>query len=160
MEAFAWKDKRFWGVFILSLVCAAVLLILFPPGINFDILILGDHGGLSVFPYYVESFCMFIVFLYICNLISRIPGLVKVFTGLGEHTMGILLYHGFVASVMMAVICPLTSESWFPADLTMMQRIPLAFATLIICFIICRFGPVILRKVSGKAAKKETAAGE
>jgi fucose 4-O-acetylase-like acetyltransferase len=86
--------------------------------------------------------------------------LVKVFTEMGEHTMGILLYHGFVASVMMAVICPLTNESWFPADLTMMQRIPLAFATLIICYVICRFGPVVLKKVSGRMAKEETARTE
>lgn len=144
----------------MPLVCAAVLLILFPSGINFDILILGDHGGFSAFPYFAESFCMFIVFLYICIFISRIPGLVKVFIELGEHTMGILLYHGFVASVMMAVICPLTNESWFPADLTMMQRIPLAFATLVICYVICRFGSVLLKGVSGKAAKKETVRSE
>jgi fucose 4-O-acetylase-like acetyltransferase len=153
IEEFSWKDGRYWLPLVASLAIAAVMLFIFPPGINFDILILGQYGGLSTFPYFIESICMFVVFLYLCNLLSKIPGLVILLTECGKHTLGILLYHGFVASFIMAVICPLTDQSWFPADLTLMQRLPIAFATLIICYVICRFGPVLIGKIKAKKDK-------
>ena len=132
----------------ISLICGAVLLLLFPPGINFDILLLGDHGGLSTLPYFLESVFMCIVFLYISSLVSKIPVLLNILTEAGKHTLGILMYHGFVASMIIATFCPLTTTSWFPADLTMAQRIPLAFGTLIICYVICKFGPAVVTKVT------------
>jgi len=143
-----------------SLAVALILAFFFPPDVNFDILVFGSHGCLSVFTYFAEAILMFVVFLYLCSLIARIPGLVKVLTELGEHTLGILLYHGFIASLMAAVICPLDNQAWIPSGLTMPQRLIISAATLLICYLICKSGPVLLsrifnedRKVAGRTAE-------
>ena len=148
------KNLKFWYPFVGCLIGGIVMVYLFPPGTYFDILYFGEYEGLSVFPYFVEAVLFFIVFLYISKLVAMIPYLSEVFKEAGKHTLGTLLLHGFVASFIIATFCPLTTTSWFPSDLTMMQRIPVAFATVIICYLICRFGPQIVSKMTDKSAER------
>jgi len=141
------KDVKYWCIFLVCLIGGFILVFLFPPGINFDLLYFGKYEGFSVFPYFFEAVMFFVVFLFISKFVSRIPLVSDIFTEAGKHTLGILLLHGFIASFIIAVFCPLTTTSWFPSDLTMMQRIPIALATVIICYCVCRFGPQFIKKI-------------
>jgi len=151
IESFEWRSGRYWLPLIVCLVVGVGLSFLFPPGVKFDYLEFGDYGVWSLFPYVVEAVCMFVVYLYLALLFSKIPLLSKPIVIASQHSMGILLLHGFIATILIAPFFVIPTTSWFPTDMTMVQRAIVAFATLILCIVICRYGP----KVIGRVRKKE-----
>ena len=156
IERFELRTKAFWLPLIICLVCGAVLCFFFHPNIKFDEEIYGAYGGYSAFPYFLEAVFMVVVYLYIAKFVSKIPLLGKALAKVGKHTLGILLLHGFVAKMIIAPIWPITDTSWFPS-IPMGPRVAIGFATLIICVLICHFGPKIVANIRNKGKKTETA---
>jgi len=150
IERFEIRTKQFWLPFVICLVCGIGLSLVFNPDTNYDNLVLGDYGGYSAFPYYFEAVLMCVVYFYIAGFVSKVPGLRTVLSKFGEHTLGILLLHGFVASMIIAPFWPLTNESWFPLTMTLMERIAVALATLIISYVLCRYGPYVVSRIRQK----------
>ena len=153
VESLEWRSGRYWLPLVACLVIGVGMCYFFPPGVKFDYLVFGDYGAWSIIPYVIEAVCMFVVYLYLAKLFSKIPVLSKMFGIAGQHSLGILLLHGFIATLIFAPFFIIPTTSWFPTDLTMVQRVIVAFVTLILCIIICRYGPKVVSKVRGKGAE-------
>ncbi len=153
VESFDWKSGKYWLPLVVCLIVGVGLCFIFPPGVKFDYLVFGDYGAWSIIPYVIEAVCMFVVYLYLAKLFSKIPVLAKLIEIAGQHSLGILLLHGFVATMIFAPFFVIPTTSWFPTDLTMVQRVIVAFATLILCIVICRYGLKVVSGVRGKEAE-------
>jgi fucose 4-O-acetylase-like acetyltransferase len=152
IERFEFRTKGFWLPLLICLVCGVVLCFFFHPDIKFDEEIYGAYGGYSVFPYFLEAVFMVVVYLYLAKFLSIIPLLGKALAKVGKHTLGILLLHGFVAKMIITPVWPITDLSWFPS-MPMGARVAIGFATLIICVLICHFGPKVVANL--RKGKKE-----
>lgn len=115
LESSKIKNPKFWGLLIASAVTVAVLAILSPPGIKFDHMYFGDNGWISVFPFFVESVLVFIILSYFALLISKIPGLKQIFSLCGRHSLGLALFHVFVAKVIVTIFYTMPTTSTLPA---------------------------------------------
>lgn len=153
VESLEWRSGRYWLPLAVCLVVGVGLSFLSPPGVKFDYLEFGDYGVWSLFPYVVEAVCMFVVYLYLAKLLSMVPVLSKLITIAGQHSLGILLLHGFIATMILAPFFIIPTTTWFPTDMTMVQRVIVAFATLILCIVISRYGPKALSRIRGKEAE-------
>ncbi len=149
VEVFAWRSPSYWLPSIVCLIAGVMLCIIFPPGIKFDWAIFGDYGGLSVIPYMIESLLMFVVFVYVAKIVAKLPLLPKLLNLAGQHTLGLLLYHGFVATMILAPFYIIPTTSWFPV-MGLTNRIVAAVATLVICLVICVYGPKVIEKIRGR----------
>jgi len=129
--------------FIVCLLSAVVLVYFFHPGMSLDESFYGEYGGYSIFTYFAEASLMFIVYAYIMFFFSKIPGLSKFLSELGQHTLGILLLHLFVSRLLLMPFFTYSGRVIPEADF--MILLPMAFVTLIICYLICKFGPRILK---------------
>ena len=153
IESLEWRSGRYWLPLVVCLVAGVGLCFILPPGVKFDYLEFGNHGVWSLFPYVIEAVCMFVVYLYLAKLFSKIPVLSKLMEIAGQHSLGILLLHGFIATLIFAPFFTIPTTSWFPTDLNTVQRVITAFATIILCIVICRYGPKLLSRVRGKEAE-------
>ncbi len=152
IESFEWRSGRYWLLMVVCLVVGVGLCFIFPPGVKFDHLEFGGYGAWSVFPYVIEAVCMFVVYLYLAKLFSKVPVLSKLIVIPGQHSLGILLLHGFVATMLIAPFFVIPTTGWFPDGMTMLQKVIVAIATLILCIVICRYGPKVLSRLRGKGA--------
>ncbi len=157
IEGCEFRTKRFWLPLLICLVCGLGLMLVFNPDTNFDTMVFGYYGGYSAFPYFVEAVCMVVVYLYVALFVSKIPLLGTALSFVGKHTLGILLLHGFVAKMLIIPFWTVTHASWFPADMVFTERIVIGLATVIICVLICHFGPVVIEKVRKGRAESSTA---
>lgn len=154
IESLQLRNGKYWAVMLGCLIAGVVLCLFFHPGIQFDWYIFGDYGSWSVPIYVVESTLMFIAFLYMCKFLSLIPGLSNILRICGHHTLGILLLHGFIATVIIAPFFTITNTSWFPTDMSTMQRAIVFVITFVVCVLICRYGPAVVKKIRGSISKK------
>ena len=159
VEVFAWRSLSYWLPCIICLVAGVVLCVIFPPGIKFDWAIFGDYGGLSVIPFMIASLLMFVVFVYVAKLVAKLPLLPKLLNLSGQHTMGLLLYHGFVATMILAPFYVIPTTSWFPV-MGLTNRIVTAVAVIVICLVICVYGPKVIEKVRGRCSADKDKTGE
>ena len=155
VQSFEFRSAKYWLPFIVCLVCGAVLVVLFHPGTGFDAFYFGSYGGMSVYIYFVQATLMFIVFLYVAALFSKIPGLKGFFTMFGKHTLGILLLHGFFIKMMMVPFFQMTDEMWFPGGMSIVQMVLLAIGVFSACLLVCEFGPKVMKKMLKKDAAAE-----
>jgi len=153
VEGFEWKTLGFWKPFLLCLVIGVVLCLILPPGTKFDWAYFGEYGGLSVIPYIIESVCMFVVFVYIAKFVAKVPVLSKLLDVAGQHTLGIILLHGFVATLICALFYTIPTTCWFPPEMGLVNRIALAVAVTTICLVVCIFGPKLVRRARGAGKK-------
>ncbi len=149
IEMFAWRSPSYWMPCIICLVAGVALCFIFPPGITFDWAIFGDYGGLSLIPFMIESVLMFVVFVYMAKIVSKIPLFSKFLIVTGQHTLGLLLYHGFVATMLLAPFYIIPTTSWFP-QMGIVNRITIATVTLVVCLVICIYGPKVLDRIRGR----------
>ena len=157
IEEFQWKTLNYWKPFLICFVAGVVLCNLLPPGIKFDWAIFGDYGGLSVVPFIIEAVLMFVVYVYIAKFVAQLPLLPRLFNIAGQHTLGMLLYHGFLATIILAPFYTIPTTSWFPAEMGLTNRIALAVVVIILSLVICIYGPKLLDKVRGRGkAFKDT----
>lgn len=146
IEKMELRTKRFWLPFLMCLALGVVLCLVVHPGLRFDAARFGNIGPASVFTFFVEGGCMCVVYIYLAAFVARIPVLSNGLEICGHHTMGILLYHGSVATAIFALIAPLTYDAWFPTvDFT--TRLAIAIATLLICLAICIYGPKLISAI-------------
>jgi hypothetical protein len=150
IESLELRNKRYWMPFIVCLVVGVVLCLIVHPGLRFDKMTFGSIGPLSTFTYIIEAGCMCVVYMYIATFISKIPVLSKALEICGQHTMGVLLYHGSIATAIFALLTPLSHESWFPT-LPMTTRAIIGIVTFVLCILICMYGP----KLVGRLRKKD-----
>jgi len=159
IEHFEWKNMKYWLAIIACLAFGIAMCYVFHPGTKFDWLIFGDYGGWSVITYFLEAGSMFVVFVFICKLFSMIPVFSKIFEIAGQHTLGTLLLHGTIATMVIAPFYTITHTSWFPTEMTTVERCIVFVVTLVACILICRYGPQIVKsiKVKIKGSGSETA---
>ena len=150
VESLEWRSCRYWFPLIVSAAVGIGLCVILPPGVKFDYMVFGDYGAWSLIPYFIEAVCMFVVYLYLAKLFSRLPVLPRLFEVAGQHSLGILLLHGFIATMILAPFFVIPTTSWFPEELSFIQRIITALVTLIACILICRYGPSVIDRIRGK----------
>jgi fucose 4-O-acetylase-like acetyltransferase len=153
IDTFEWRSPRYWAPFLLSMVVSLVLVFFLPPNIKFDQMMFGDYGGYSAVPYYVEAIVASVFMMYLCVIVSKIPVLSDALMICGRHSLGLLLLHGSIVAMMVMPFYTLSREVWLPEELGVPMRVVLAFATLLVCLIICRYGPVILERLKGSTKK-------
>ena len=154
IESLHWRSGRYWMVLLGCLAAGVALCFFFNPGTGFDWFRFGDYGPWSVPIYCLEATLIFVVLLYICKFLSMIPVLSAAVRIAGQHTLGTLLLHGTIATMIIAPFFTITNTSWFPSDMTTMQRAVVFLITLVACVLICRYGPSIIRRICGKQSKK------
>ena len=137
VDSMALRDYRMWIPLVICAVSAYLLVWAFPNRTGFDLMIFGDYGGYSVFPFYVESILMFVVYTYMCMIISRIPLISSVFTLVGKHTLALTFLHGFVAKFMLAPFCVFTTASMFPSYLSDAELLLVSIVTIIVIVVGC-----------------------
>ena len=155
IESFEWKSGRYWLPLVVCLIAGVGLSFFFPPGVKFDHLEFGAYGVWSLIPFVIEAVCMFVVYLYLAKLFSKIPVLSNLIGIAGQHSLGILLLHGFIATMIIAPFFTIPTTNWFPAEMSMVQKVIVAIATLILCIVICRYGPKAISRIRGKEAGAE-----
>ena len=157
VETFAWRSFGYWLPFIISLVAGIVLCLIFPPGAQFDWAKFGDYGGWSVITFILEAILLFAVFVYIAMIVTKLPLLPRFLYLASSHSLGLLLYHGFIATVIIAPFYVIPTTSWFP-EMGITNRVAAALATIAICLVICEYGPKVISRIRSRtAAVKETA---
>jgi len=155
VESGAVRDPKWWGLFLGSTGILLVLVYMLPPSIDFDYMGFGDYGGFSAIPYILEGVLSFVMILYISFFFSKIPVISTVFEKIGEHTMGILLLHVFVAKMALAPFYTFNDVDCLPAEFAGVARLVLSFASLLVSYLICEYGPKVLERL-GKNAKDGT----
>lgn len=149
------KSGRDWALPLVSLAVTVVLVYIFLPGTEIDCMYFGDHGGYSVFPYFVEALAMFIVLLHPAKLFSRIFGVNSMFRVAGKHSLGILALHGSVATMMIAPFYDLPTGDWFPDAMDLVPSLIVAGASIVVSVAV----RVLARKVSERKGTIHSASG-
>jgi fucose 4-O-acetylase-like acetyltransferase len=151
MESSKLSNPRFWALFLGSTAALMIMVYLLPPSIDFDYMDFGQYGGYSAIPYVIEGTLAFIMLLFLFFFISKIPGISTVFSELGKHTMGILILHAFIAKAIMAPFFTFNDVVCLTGDLQGLGRVALAFASLVISYLICAYGPAIIKRLTAKS---------
>jgi fucose 4-O-acetylase-like acetyltransferase len=153
IEAAGLRSGKFWALFLGSMAATLALVFLLPPSIDFDFMDFGKYGGYSAIPYTVEATCAFFMLICLCYMISKIPLISTVFSEVGKHTLGILLLHLFVAKMILAPFFTFGSDVSLASDFTGPMRYVLAVVSLVICYLICAYGPAVVKRVASKKDK-------
>ena len=158
VESGAVGNPKWWGLFLGSTAILLVMVHLLPPSIDFDYMNFGKFGGYSAVPYIFEGVLSFVMILYISFFFSKIPVISTVFEKIGEHTMGILLLHVFVAKMALAPFYTFNDVDCLPAEFAGVARLVLSFASLFVSYLICEYGPRMLIRLGilGKDAEGGT----
>jgi fucose 4-O-acetylase-like acetyltransferase len=153
VEGFRLTSGRDWALFLGSLVTVIVLVAIFPPGTDFPSMGFGDFGGYSVFIYFVEAMVMFVVLLHLALLFSRMIGFNWVFTTAGRHSLGILLLHGSLVTMMIAPFYDLPSGDWFPDEMGLTPSLIVAVLSIVLSIIICVEARKVLERMAERKAE-------
>ena len=154
MESASLRNSRFWALFVVSTAVLIIMVFILPPSIDFDYMDFGQYGGYSAIPYVIEGTLAFIMLLYVFFFLSKVPVISTIFVEIGKHTMGILILHVFIAKVIMAPFFTFDDVVCLSADLTGIWRILLAVASLVIAFLICAYGPIVLKRIMSKRGEQ------
>ncbi len=150
IESAGLRSGRFWMLFLGSMAATLVLVFLLPPSIDFDFMTFGKYGGYSAIPYTVEATCAFFMLICLCFIFSKIPLISTLFSEIGKHTLGILLLHLFVAKMILTPFYTFGSDVSLASDFTGPMRYVLAVVSLAICYLICAYGPTVLKRLTSK----------
>jgi fucose 4-O-acetylase-like acetyltransferase len=153
IEAFDIRSGSSWGLFLGSLLAVIVLVMLFPPGLEFDYMSFGDYGGYPVFIYAIEALAMFIVYVHLSLLISKMIGLSTLFNVAGQNSLAILLLHGSVATFIAVPFYDFTHGSWFPDTMGLMPSLLIAVVTIAVCVLVS----VMQKRYRGRARDSRAA---
>ncbi len=136
IEAFDPRSLASWSTLLGSALSAVVLVVLFPPGLEYDYLSFGEYGGYSVFIYAAEAVAMFILYVHFSLLLSKMIGLSTMFDIAGQNSLAILLLHGSVATFIAAPFYDFTHGSWFPDTMGLVPSLLVAVAAIVISVVI------------------------
>ena len=143
------REAGFWGLFLGCLAGAAVLVYLLHPDVMFDLCYFGAYGGLSVFSYFAEASLMFVVLSYVMLFITKVPLLHIPFTEMGRHTLGTMLLHSFIPKMMLIPFFAYAGGI-MPSGFGFFPSLAVAFADLILCYAVCRFGHGTVSRITGR----------
>jgi len=149
IESFDPTSRYSYSLLFGSLIIVVVMVYLFPPGLEFDYLNFGEFGGYSVIPYYIEAVAMFIFMTHLAMVLYKVIGLRQMFTVCGQHTLGILLLHGPIATMMIVPFYDLSSGSWFPDTMGLIPSVIVTIVTIVVCLLICIYGKTLLGRLMG-----------
>jgi len=150
IESAGVRSKKFWAAFIGCTAGAFAMVYALPPTINFEYMSFGDYGGYSAIPYVVEGVLVFIMLYFLFFFLSKVPFISHIFSEIGKHTMGILLLHIFVAKMILAPFITFDDVVSITGDFNGPLRIVMAFVTLILSYLICAYGPAIIKRLRAK----------
>ncbi len=142
VEEFHYRDPMYWAPMAVCLLIGGVLVCLFHPEVFFDQCMFGTHGGYSVFPFFLEASAFFVVFVYIMNLVARVPLLRVPFLEMGKHTLGTLLLHGFLVKIMLMPF--FTFTIYLMPDVDKILAAAIVVVDLVLCYMICTYGPKVI----------------
>jgi len=147
LERFEWRTMKFWLPLIVCFVAVELMALVLPPGVKFSFLSFGDYGALSVIPYFIESILVFIVYIYVCLLVSKIPVVSDVSCLEGRHTLGLAMLHVLIAKMILSLFYTFTSEYVFPTEVGTTELLIVAVIDLAIVTAICILGNVLVKKI-------------
>jgi fucose 4-O-acetylase-like acetyltransferase len=153
IESFSPLSGKSWSLFLGSLIVVIILVAIFPPGTDFSGMSFGDYGGFSVFTYFVEATAMFIVLLHVALLFSHRIGINWVFGTAGRHSLGILLLHGSLATMMIVPFYDLPNSDWFPAEMSLVPSLIVAVLSIVLSIIVCVVARKVLERIIAKRAQ-------
>jgi hypothetical protein len=146
------KDPKYWLIPIICFVAGVGLCYLLPPGTQYDLYIYGEHGAISVFPYYLEAILMFVPIAYIGFIFSRIPLISTFFDTCGKHTLGTILTHAFIGKVLVVAFgFTLSAVCIVPSAVPFTTCLIIAILALIIPVLMAHFGPKIFVRLKDRA---------
>ena len=132
------RDLRWWGLFVICTVVLLVMVSILPPSISFDLMNFGKFGGYSAFPYMIEGMLAFVMITYLSFFISKIALVSVLFRRIGEHTMGILLLHVFIAKFVLAPFFTFNTVDCITGDFQAgIGRTLFSVAVLLIAYGVC-----------------------
>jgi hypothetical protein len=67
--------------------------------------------------------------------------------------MGLLLLHGFLATMILVPFYTIPTTSWFPSEMGVVNRVTVAIVVTIICLVICIYGPKLLARLRHRGAE-------
>ena len=154
VEDFSPLSGKNWAVFLGSLIIVVVLVAIFPPGTDFSGMSFGDYGGYSAFIYFVEATAMFVVLLHVALLFSHRIGINWAFRTAGRHSLGILLLHGSLATMMIVPFYDLPNSDWFPDEMGLVPSLIVAVLSIVLSIIICVIAWKVLERIMSKKAQE------
>lgn len=131
-----WRNPRYWAPLAVCIPLLVALICLFPPGVRFNFLYLGEYGGLSAFPYFAEGLLVFIIFSYVAAIVSKIPVLSNVLELCGKHSLALALLHIFFVRLILALFFILPTDEVFP-PVPLWQMAVLGIIDVALILILC-----------------------
>lgn len=150
IDTFQWRNPKYWAVFLISIAAAFIMCLLFPAGVKFDYLIFGPWGAWSVITFFITVVFVSIFYAYVGTMLSRIPVLSSFFILSGRHSLGLALYHVFIAKMIIAPFFTFDNVTCFPEALNTIQLIVIVILVLVICLVSCEFGPKLIARAISK----------
>lgn len=150
IDTFQWRNPKYWAVFLISIAAAFIMCLLFPAGVKFDYLIFGPWGAWSVITFFITVIFVSIFYAYVGTMLSRIPVLSSFFILSGRHSLGLALYHVFIAKMIIAPFFTFDNVTCFPEALNTIQLIVIVILVLVICLVSCEFGPKLIARAISK----------
>ena len=106
--------------------------------ISFNLMNFGKFGGYSAFPYMIEGMLAFVMITYLSFFVSKIPYVSVLFRRIGEHTMGILLLHVFIAKIFPAPFFTFNTVDCITGDFHAgIGRTLFSVAVLLVAYALC-----------------------
>jgi len=156
IAGFTVRSWKYWASFAVALASGLGLVAVFHPEVMFDKGFFGFYGGYSVFPYFLEAGLMFIVFLYLMEIVVKVPVISVPFVEMGKHTLGTLLLHVFFAKMLVAPMYP--SYTGVMPNMGLVPSLAVAAVTAVLCFVVCRFGPGLVSEIRERAGGRHSPA--
>ncbi len=153
VERFSLLSGRSWALFLGPLIAVIVLVAIFSPGTDFPAMGFGDFGGYSVFIYFVEAKAMFVVLLHVAQLFSHMIGINRMFRTAGRHSLGLLLLHGSLATMMIVPFYDLPNSDWFPDEMGLVPSLIVAVLSIVLSIAICVAARKVLDRIMAKKAQ-------
>jgi len=150
VEDHALKSPKYLGTVAIAFIVTVVLVLLFNPGVEFDNNVFGEHGALSIYPFFITGLAASYWFITLGVACSKVPGLSKFLGFLGKHTLVILVMHGFAAKLIIPLLgYQLTTLQWVP-EMSMVNTVITGFGAIAIAIATSEIG---CRYVVPKLAK-------
>ncbi len=151
-----YRTKKFWMIFGIAVVAAALCLILFPAQTDIVWGRVGT-GPFRVYTFAATSLSCGIVQMYVAVLFMKIPGIYHLFNDMGKNVLYLFLLHMFIAKMIIAPFVELPVNKYIPLEF--MPALALAFGTiaviLVLSHIYTRIKPDIVAKICKKGKASE-----
>lgn len=144
-----YRKKEYWIAFASCLVISVVMVVFFPTKTNFSFAVFGNHGGLSVYTFFVINLAGFYVDMVLTRFLAFVPYVGDVFSFVGKYTLAILALHSFIIKM---ISCPIyTCEDTMPIPA---MDLPVAIAVGIVAIILSILAMMVYQKAKERITKK------